>query len=62
MSKNRNRRRLRIVSLLTACYLLQGAQCTLDTQQLLPQLVTTIGGVLISGWVNDLFGVQGSSF
>lgn len=61
-SSRMRRRRRGVAAMLSAGLLFQSTQCALDTTQLLPDLVTTIASLLISGWVNDQLGVQSTGF
>jgi hypothetical protein len=63
MGKVRSRAlRRKLAAILTAGVLFQSAQCTAGNEQLLQGLVQSIGGVLVTSFVNDLFGVTASPF
>ena len=63
MRMNRMRKlKAKLAAICTAGVLFQGLQCNLDSENLVPGLVQTVGSIFVSSYVSDLFSVAPSFF
>ncbi len=51
-----------LLAMLSAGMCFQGVQCNINSDELLPEFVSTVASLFITDWVNNLFGVSSNSF